>query len=95
MQQELFRRGVLWSGFHNLCYAHSDADVAHLLAAYGEALPVLREALERGTLASALLGEPVEPVFRKTSGFQQQAAAAVRRPPRARLHAAALRRPGR
>ena len=49
VQQELFRRGVLWSGFHNLCSAHGDADVAHLLGAYAEALTVLREALERDT----------------------------------------------
>ncbi len=72
VQQELFRRGVLWSGFHNLCFAHSDADVAHLLGAYAEALMVLRGALERATLASALLGDPVEPVFRKVSGFHSK-----------------------
>jgi glutamate-1-semialdehyde 2,1-aminomutase len=69
VQQELFRRGVLWSGFHNLCYAHDDADLAHLLDAYGEALPVLRRALESGTVATALQGEPVEAVFRKVSAF--------------------------
>ena len=34
VQQELIRHGVLWTGFHNLSYAHSDADVDHLLAAY-------------------------------------------------------------
>jgi glutamate-1-semialdehyde 2,1-aminomutase len=72
VQQELFRRGVLWSGFHNLCFAHGDADVAHLLGAYAEVLPILREALATGTPASALLGDPVEPVFRKVTAFHSK-----------------------
>jgi glutamate-1-semialdehyde aminotransferase len=69
VQQELFRRGILWSGFHNMCFAHNEADVAQLLDAYGEALAVLKDALEHEALAEALLGEPVEPVFRKVTGF--------------------------
>jgi glutamate-1-semialdehyde aminotransferase len=69
VQQELCRRGVLWQGFHNLSQAHSELDLDHLMAAYAVALPILREALETNTMAQALLGETVEPVFRKTSGF--------------------------
>ena len=70
VQQELFRRGVLWSGFHNLCLAHGDADVDHLLGG----LPARRcrccaRRWTRATCAQALLGEPVEPVFRKATGF--------------------------
>ncbi|WP_310393421.1 aminotransferase class III-fold pyridoxal phosphate-dependent enzyme [Hymenobacter sp.] len=67
MQQELFKRGILWGGFHNLCFSHTDADVAHTLAAYREVLPLLKEAIEAGDLASRLLGEPVEAVFRKVT----------------------------
>ena len=69
VQQELVKRGVLWGGFHNLSAAHSDEDVDYLLAAYGEVLPLLREALERGTVAEALRGAPLEPLFRRTGGF--------------------------
>jgi glutamate-1-semialdehyde 2,1-aminomutase len=69
VQQELIRRGVLWSGFHNLCAAHDDEDVRSLLGAYREILPLLKDALERGKLVEALRGEPVEPVFRRTSNF--------------------------
>jgi glutamate-1-semialdehyde 2,1-aminomutase len=79
VQQELFRRGVLWSGFHNMCHAHGDAEVATLLAAYAEVLPVLRQALESGTVASALRGDPMEPVFRKTSGFHSKPRPPARR----------------
>jgi glutamate-1-semialdehyde 2,1-aminomutase len=69
VQQELFRRGILWSGFHNVCQAHGDAEVAEVLAAYAQVLPLVRQALAGGTLNQALLGEPVEPVFRKVTGF--------------------------
>lgn len=67
--QELVRRGVLWSGFHNMAFAHGEEEVAWLLSAYEEALPVLKEAVETGTVRERLRGEPVEPVFRRTSGF--------------------------
>jgi glutamate-1-semialdehyde 2,1-aminomutase len=66
MQQELLRHGVLWSGFHNLCFSHTDADVAHVLAAYDRALDALARAIDRGELESSILGRPVQPVFRKT-----------------------------
>jgi glutamate-1-semialdehyde aminotransferase len=69
VQQELIRRGVLWSGFHNLSYSHSPADLEHLMRAYQEALAILRDAVARGRVREALLGEPVEPVFRRAGGF--------------------------
>ena len=69
LQQELIRRGVLWSGFHNLSWAHREADIAYLLGCYREILPVLADHVTRGSLAGALRGSPIEPVFRKTSGF--------------------------
>lgn len=67
IQQELLRHGVLWSGFHNLSFSHSDADIQHVLAAYDRALGVLADACARGDLTGALLGRPVQPVFRKVN----------------------------
>jgi len=67
VQQELFARGVLWSGFHNISFSHTDADIARVLSAYHEALVVLKQAVDAGRVRQALLGSPVEPVFRKTS----------------------------
>ncbi|HJZ70961.1 MAG TPA: aminotransferase class III-fold pyridoxal phosphate-dependent enzyme [Vicinamibacterales bacterium] len=67
VQQELLARGILWSGFHNMSFSHTDDDVAHALAAYREALMVLKQAVESGSVRQALLGSPVEPVFRRTS----------------------------
>jgi len=69
VQQELLKRGILWSGFHNLSAAHTEDDVEHALAAYAEVLTLLGEALRRGPLVAALRGAPVEAVFRRTGGF--------------------------
>jgi glutamate-1-semialdehyde aminotransferase len=72
MQQELIRHGVLWGGFHNLSAAHSEADVAYLLDVYRRVLPSLRAVVENGTVAQALRGEPVEPLFRQTTNFNMR-----------------------
>ena len=69
VQQELIRRGILWSGFHNMCYSHTTADLDYTLAAYGEALAELKAALENDDLAARLRGKPVQPVFRRTDSF--------------------------
>ena len=64
-QQELIKRGILWGGFHNVCFTHSQADIDHTLAVYREVLPLLKDAVEKGDAASRLRGLPLEPVFRK------------------------------
>ncbi len=69
VQQELIRRGILWSGFHNMCYSHTEADLDYTLAAYNEVLRELKSTLEAGDLTSRLRGIPVQPVFRRTDSF--------------------------
>jgi glutamate-1-semialdehyde 2,1-aminomutase len=69
VQQELFRLGILWSGFHNICFSHTDSDIQHLASAYGKVLPLLNKAVAGGNLRELLRGEPVQPVFRRTSNF--------------------------
>lgn len=66
VQQELIRHGVLWTGFHNLSFAHTEADIAHVLSAYDRALDTLASALRGGRLAESLRGRPVQAVFRRT-----------------------------
>jgi glutamate-1-semialdehyde aminotransferase/spore coat polysaccharide biosynthesis protein SpsF (cytidylyltransferase family)/aryl-alcohol dehydrogenase-like predicted oxidoreductase len=61
--QEMFARGILTLGTHNVSYAHSEQEVAALLAAYDEVLPVLSDAV-RGRLELALLCKPLEPLFK-------------------------------
>lgn len=69
LQQEMIARGVLWSGFHNLCFSHDEQALDQVLSAYRDALPVVAAAVNRGIGAADLRGKPLEPVFRKTSNF--------------------------
>lgn len=69
VQQELIRRGILWSGFHNMSFSHTDDDINYTLEAYRAVLPLLKEAVESGNVAARLEGEAVKAVFRKTSNF--------------------------
>jgi glutamate-1-semialdehyde aminotransferase len=74
VQQEMIKRGILWSGFHNMSFSHSNADVEYTLAAYREVLGLLKEAVAAGDVASRLKGKPVEAVFRKVSNFNMKPA---------------------
>jgi glutamate-1-semialdehyde 2,1-aminomutase len=72
LQQEMIKRGVLWSGFHTVCYSHTEEDVDHTLAAYHEALLILKAAVEERNVRGRLRGQVVEPVFRKTGNFNSK-----------------------
>ncbi len=69
VQQEMIKRGILWGGFHNMSFSHSDLDVEYTLKVYREVLPILKKAVDENNVRAYLRGEPVEPVFRKTSNF--------------------------
>jgi glutamate-1-semialdehyde-2,1-aminomutase len=64
-QQECLKRGVLFSGNHNICYSHSGADIDYTLRVYRAAMEILAEAIKRGDALQRLEGEPVQPVFRR------------------------------
>jgi glutamate-1-semialdehyde aminotransferase len=76
VQQELIRRGILWSGFHTMSFSHTDDDVAYTLAAYRDVLPMLAAAVSAGDVSARLRGAPVEPVFRRTGNFNMKPRAA-------------------
>ncbi len=69
VQQEIIKRGILWSGFHNISFSHSDDDINYTLKAYEDVLPILKTAVEEKRVKQFLKGEPVEPVFRKVGNF--------------------------
>ena len=69
MQQEMIKRGILWAGFHNMCFSHSDEDLNYTLLAYREVMPIMKEAIESQNVKSYLKGEVLEAVFRKTSNY--------------------------
>ena len=69
VQQEMIKRGILWGGFHNMCFSHTDTDVEYTLKVYREVLPILKNAVDENNVMEYLNGEPVAPVFRKVSNF--------------------------
>jgi glutamate-1-semialdehyde 2,1-aminomutase/spore coat polysaccharide biosynthesis protein SpsF len=64
-QQECLKRGVLFSGGHNLCYSHSHEDIEFALRVYRTAMEITGGAIRRDKIKDLLEGEPVEPVFRR------------------------------
>jgi len=69
MQQEMIKRGILWAGFHNMCFSHSDEDIEYTLSAYRDVMPIMKEAIESGEVSKYLKGEVLEAVFRKVSNY--------------------------
>jgi hypothetical protein len=69
MQQEMIKRGVLWAGFHNMCFSHTDEDIEHTLSAYREVMPIVKAAIQSQKVKSYLKGQALEAVFRKTSNY--------------------------
>ena len=63
-QQEVMKRGILFGAAHDVSYSHSIEDIDMTLAAYYEALQVIKKALDDEDIESFLAGTPVMPVFR-------------------------------
>jgi len=72
VQQELIRKGILWSGFHNISFSHTDEEILYLLKSYEEILPKLDDAIKTNSLEEKIKGVPVQAVFRKTSNFNMK-----------------------
>lgn len=69
-QQELIRRGILWTAYHALSWSHKDTDIAQTLNAYEDVLMLFKKVIDsNATLRPLIEGEPVKPVFRKVADF--------------------------
>lgn len=64
-QQECIKRGVLFTGNHNICYSHSNKDIDYTLRVYKTVLEIIKQGLKNNSLKRLLRGRPVESVFRK------------------------------
>lgn len=62
--QEMFARGILMLGSHNMSYAHGDAETTALLGAYDVVFPLMRQAVEESSLETMLRCVPIEPLFK-------------------------------
>lgn len=62
--QEMLERGILTFGTHNMSFSHNDADIAKLLSAYDEVLPIMKDAVENKKMDKYLRCKPLEPLFK-------------------------------
>ena len=62
--QEVFARGILALGSHNMTYAHSDSDISKLLKVYDEVFAIIKEALVKRNLNELLQTKPLAPLFK-------------------------------
>lgn len=60
IQQEMLRRGVLWTGSHNMSFSHGKEEVRIVLEAYDKAFGALQDALRSRRLRSGLRGKPIQ-----------------------------------
>ncbi len=60
---EMLRAGVLISGSHNICFAHTDADMALVKRAWGAAMDRIATDLSDGKLLERLEVPPIYPIF--------------------------------
>ena len=61
--QELFGRGILFLGTHNLSAAHCQADIDRLLDCYRELLPEIASLARTGRVRTALRADVLKPLF--------------------------------
>lgn len=62
--QEVFARGILTLGTHNMSYAHSDEDISKLLKVYDEVFGVIKDVVEKKSLDKRLQTKPLVPLFK-------------------------------
>ncbi|MBD1381924.1 aminotransferase class III-fold pyridoxal phosphate-dependent enzyme [Metabacillus arenae] len=61
--QEVFARGILMIGTHNMSYSHSDADIHRLLTVYDEVFSIIKAAVDHEKLEKILKCTPLKPLF--------------------------------
>ena len=64
-QQEVIAEGILSNANHNICYSHDENDVEFTLGIYDKTLGRIKSHIEAGSIAEALKGPVLKPVFRR------------------------------
>ena len=64
-QQEMLKRGILFSGSQFICYQHTDDDIQRTINAYEDAFTVLRHAVVNRCVEELLEGKPIEVIFKR------------------------------
>ena len=61
--QEVFLRGILVLGSHNISYAHTVHDIDYLIEVYDKVFKIITEAVDDNRLQALLTTEPLKPLF--------------------------------
>ncbi len=70
LQQELVRRGVLWTGYHALSWTHTSKEINLTLDAYDESMSVVKNIMTKGMrIRDYIEGSTIKPVFRNIADF--------------------------
>jgi glutamate-1-semialdehyde 2,1-aminomutase len=70
IQQELIRRGILWTAYHSLSFSHDYSHIETTLEAFDDSVNELSSIIKTGqNLRSRIEGDPVKAVFRQVSDF--------------------------
>ncbi len=62
--QEMFRRGILTLGSHNISFSHTKKDVDELIAVYAKVLPMVKQHIEENSLLENIHGDVLQPLFK-------------------------------
>lgn len=63
-EQEMFKRGVLTLGSHNISFSHSKKDIDILLKTYKIVLPLIKKHVEQKDLLENIHGDILQPLFK-------------------------------
>jgi glutamate-1-semialdehyde aminotransferase len=62
--QEIFKRGILALGSHNISFSHTKKDIDKLLEVYTEVLPMVKLHVDNQTLLENIKGDILKPLFK-------------------------------
>jgi len=63
-QQEMIKRGILFTGYNAVSFSHSDEDIARTIEAYSDSMSIVAKAAKEKDFRKHLEGGVVSPVFR-------------------------------
>jgi len=63
-QQEMIKRGVLFTGYNAVSFSHSDEDIQKTIEAYSDSMRIVAKAAKENDFQKYLEGGTVSPVFR-------------------------------
>jgi glutamate-1-semialdehyde 2,1-aminomutase len=62
--QEMFKRGILTLGSHNISFSHKKEDIDKLIFIYAEVLPMVKRFVKDGSLLKNIHGDILQPLFK-------------------------------